>query len=142
MTIGLGAFAGAPAPGAAPAGRSSSAGSLGSRSAITSRSFFASGDHSYEVSRPFTSVSCCASPPFGSSSQTWLPLAFPGRLDRNASQRPSGLQRGDVSFSGLVVMRRCCLPSQLVIQTSVSLLSAAVSTVLTVYATHFPSGEI
>src|SRR5438067_9887227 len=39
-------------------------------------------------------------------------------------------------------MRICCAPSQLAIQTSVSLLSAAVSTLVTVYATHFPSGEI
>src|ERR1035437_3548111 len=140
MTIGLGAFAFA--PGAAPAGRSASAGSLGSRSPITSRSFFESGDQSYEVSRPLTSVNCCASPPLRSSSHTWLPLTFPGRLDRNDSQRPSGLQRGALSLSVLVVMRKCCLPSQLVIQTSVSLLSAVLSTVLSVYATHFPSGEI
>src|SRR5450755_801997 len=130
MTIGLGAFA--PGAGAAPAGRSSSAGSLGSRSAITSSSCLPSGDQSYDVSRPFTSVNCCASPPLRSSSQTWLPLAFPGRLERNESQRPSGLHRGALSLSVLVVMRRCCLPSQLVIQTSVSLLSAALSTVLTV----------
>src|ERR1039457_118315 len=130
MTIGLGAFA--PAAGAAPAGRSSSAGSLGSRSAIASSNCFPSGDQSYEVRRPFTSVNCCASPPLRSSSHTWLPLAFPGRLDRNDSQRPSGLQRGALSLSGLLVMRRCCWPSQLVIHTSVSLLSAALSTVLTV----------
>src|ERR1035437_2354995 len=130
MTIGLGAFAFA--AGAAPAGRSSSAGALGAPAALTRRSFLPSGDQSYELSRPFTSVNCCASPPFRSSSHTWLPLAFPGRLDRNASQRPSGLHRGALSLSGLVVMRRCCLPSQLVIQTSVSLLSAATSTVLRV----------
>src|SRR5260370_27488159 len=130
--MGLGAFAPAPAPAPPPAGRSSSAGALGSRSAITRSSFLPSGDQSYEVSRPFTSVSCCASPPLRSSSHTWLPFAFPGRLERNASQRPSGLQRGALSLSGLLVMRRCCVASQLVIQTSVSLLSAAASTVLTV----------
>src|ERR1035441_6281132 len=130
MTIGLGAFAFA--PGAAPAGRSSSAGSLAPGPAITRGSFLPSGDQSYELSRPFTSVNCCASPPLRSSSHTWLPLALPGRLDRNASQRPSGLHRGALSLSGLVVVRRCCLPSQLVIQTSVSLLSAATSTVLRV----------
>src|SRR6476646_6545503 len=34
-----------------------------------------------------------------------------------------------------------CVPSHDVIQTSVSLLSFAESVVVTVYATHFPSGE-
>src|SRR5206468_2182280 len=100
ITITFGAFA--PAAGAAPAGRSSSAGSLGSRSAITSSSFFPSGDQSYAVSLPFTSVNCCASPPLRSSSQTWLPFALPGRLERNDNHRPSGLHRGALSLSVLV----------------------------------------
>src|SRR5260370_1111343 len=134
--IGFGAFALL----AAAAGFSSSV-SLGSRSAITSRRRFESGDHSQDDNRPFKSVNCCASPPVRSIIQICVPLALPGRPERNDRKRPSGLKRGAFSLSGLDVIRNCCAPSQLAIHTSVSLLSAAVSTELTVYATHLPSRE-
>src|SRR5262249_23682322 len=63
------------------------------------------------------------------------------REERNARWRLSGLQRGVVSLCGLEVTRTLRAPSQLTIQTSVSLLSASRSTLVTVYATHWPSGE-
>src|SRR5262249_15410436 len=135
MTIGLGAGA----PGAAPRPPppfALSSGLFGSGSAIVTSSFFESGDQSYPLRRPLNSVNCCASPPVRSRSQIWLPFALPGRLDVKERYRPSGLHRGALSDSALEVTRMCCVPSQLVIQISVSLLSAMVSTVLTVYATH------
>src|SRR5688572_13277958 len=76
-------------------GSGSSAG--GSRRTMASR--VASGDHVYDVTPPLSCVSWRASPPERSSTHTCVPFAAPGRDDRNEISRPSGLQRGDVSFS-------------------------------------------
>src|SRR2546430_9584194 len=107
MTMGFGVFglAGAPPP-SLPGGSASRSGS-----AITSARRFESGDHSWLSKRPFISVICSASPPLRSSSQTWSPLAFPGRDDVNDRYLLSGLQRGDDSLSWLEVTWRSFVPS-------------------------------
>src|SRR2546426_2979804 len=70
-----------------------------------------------------------------------LPISS-SRLERNASHRPSGLQRGVFSPAFEVVRRTFRVPSQFVIQTALLFRSSAVSGVETVYATQAPSGEI
>src|SRR5688572_281760 len=88
-------------------------------SLIRKTSLFASGDHAYDDTPPFTSVKRCASPPRRSSSQTCEPLPS-CRDDVNARYLPSGLQRGVLSASGDDVRRKFVVPSQLTIQISVS----------------------
>src|SRR2546427_27722 len=72
--------------------------------------------------------------------QSWV--CSSSRLERNASHRPSGLQRGVFSPAFEVVRRTLRVPSQLAIQTALLFRSSAVSGVETVYATQAPSGEI
>src|SRR5678816_3793000 len=55
---------------------------------------------------------------------------------------PSGLQRGELSLSELKVICRSLLPSMFTIQMCELDLSSLASVALTVYATHWPSGEI
>src|ERR1017187_1969461 len=93
---------------------------------------FESGDHEYSGTLPSTVVSCVASPPVRGSSHTCVPLSLSARAERKASHFPSGLQRGADSASLLDVTRTCVDPSQLVIHTSVSDLSATASVVLSV----------
>src|SRR5918992_842571 len=113
----------------------------GSGSPITRARRFESGDHSCPCNRPLISVSCIASPPLRSNSQTWLPRAFPGREEVNERYFPSGLQRGELSLSLLNVIWRLLLPSMFTIQMCDVDLSAVASVVLTTYATQLPSGE-
>src|SRR5436190_9444736 len=110
-------------------------------SSTTSTSFLESGDQANSDTPPRSCVTRCASPPRRSSSQICAPLPS-CRPDKNARYRPSGLQRGALSLSGLDVSRSVVAPSQLVIQISLSDLSFAESIVVTVYATHPPSGDI
>src|ERR1051326_1051488 len=127
MTIGLGGFGGAPARGV------SFSASGSSLSLIIRSSFFESGDHWYsEIREPLTPVSCRASPPRRSSTQTWLPFALPGRDEVKEMYLPSGLERGEASDSGLLVSWTVCVPSQLTIQRSLSRLSASLSMLETV----------
>src|SRR5262249_17533180 len=85
------------------------------------------------------------SPPERLSSHTCAPCFFcdsSPRVVRNARYLLSGLHRGELSLLSVVeVSRICSAPSQLTIQISVSRLSFSTSTLPTVYATHFPSGE-
>src|SRR6478736_7374252 len=93
---------------------------------------------------PLISVSCSASPPARLRSHTCAPFFFSSsspRDARNARYLPSGLQRGVDSLSLDDVSCTCSLPSQLTIQTSRLCLSFSTSVVLTVYATHLPSGD-
>src|SRR5690242_10651319 len=90
-----------------------------------------SGAHAYSSMPSLSSVTRCASPPRRSSSQSCEPLP-PWRDDRNDRYLPSGLQRGLVSASGDDVSWIDCVPSQLVIHTSVFALSFAESSVATV----------
>src|SRR5690242_1773718 len=114
----------------------------GSGSPTTSTRRFESGDHSCPCKRPLSSVSCIASPPLRSRSQTWLPRALPGRDEVNEMYLPSGLQRGEPSLSWLKVICRSLAPSILTSQMCELDLSSLASVVPTVYATHWPSGEI
>src|SRR6185369_10179930 len=97
MTIGLGTR------GVAPGCGDGAGSDSGSGSPTTSASRFESADHSCPCKRPLISVSCMASPPLRSSSQTWLPRALPGLDDVNERYLPSGLQRGELSLSWLKV---------------------------------------
>src|SRR6476660_4267050 len=110
MTMGLGTRGVAPGCGDGPGSDS------GSGLPITSARRFESGDHSCPCKRPLISVSCIASPPLRSSSQTWLPRALPGRDDVNERYLPSGLQRGEFSLSLLKVICRSFEPSMPTIQ--------------------------
>src|SRR6185369_979897 len=128
--------------GVAPGCGDGAASASGSGSPTTSAKRFESGDHSWPCKRPLSSVSCIASPPLRSSSQTWLPRALPGRDDVNDRYLPSGLKRGEFSLSLLKVICRSLLPSMLTIQMCELDLSSFASVVPTTYATHLPSGEI
>ena len=99
-----------------------------------------SGDQAHSAIPPLMSVSFSASPPARSRSQTCPPFAF-WRDELKARYLPSGLQRGRLSLSGLDVSRSDRVPSQRTIQTSESLLSLALSALVTTYATQSPSGE-
>src|SRR6185437_16048382 len=136
MTIGLGTR------GVAPGCGDGAGSDSGSGSPTMSARRFESGDHSCPCKRPLSSVSCIASPPLRSSSHTWLPRALPARDDVNERYLPSGLQRGEFSLSWLKVICRSLLPSMLTIQMCELALSSFASVVPTVYATHWPSGEI
>src|SRR5215213_2468890 len=136
MTMGLGTR------GVAPGCGDGAGSDSGSGSAINSASRFESGDHSCPCKRPLSSVSCIASPPLRSRSHTWLPRALPGRDEVNEMYLPSGLQRGELSLSVLKVICRSLLPSMFTIQMCELDLSSLASVALTVYATHWPSGEI
>src|SRR5215213_11339889 len=135
ITIGLGTR------GVAPGCGDGAGSDSGSGSFMTSASRFESGDHSCPCKRPLSSVSCIASPPLRSRSQTWLPRALPGRDEVNEMYLPSGLQRGELSLSLLKVICRLLLPSMFTIQMCELDLSSFASVVLTTYATKFPSGE-
>src|SRR5713226_8708665 len=111
-----------------------------SRSVTTIASRFESGDQEPSVTLPCKFVSCEASPPARFSSHTWPPSSRLPRDETNASHFLSGLHRGCDSFSLLVVSRTCVEPSHLTIQMSLSGLSAALSMLVSVYATHSPSG--
>src|SRR2546428_1961339 len=119
--------------------------SLGFGSLTTSTRRFASGDQAKSDTPPLILVSGCASPPARFSNQTCEPCFFSvssPRVVRNARYLLSGLHRGLLSLVSPVNVRRTCSePSQLTIQMSVSRLSFSASTVPTVYATHFPSGD-
>jgi hypothetical protein len=74
-----------------------------------------------------SSQSCAPDP--GDPATAPLPIE---REERKERYRLSGLQRAELSPSGVDVSRIVCAPSQLVIQTSLSLRSRAVSAVPTV----------
>src|ERR1041384_7239367 len=114
----------------------------GSGAPTTSPRRFESGDQSCPCTRPLSAVSCIASPPLRSRSQTWLPRVLPGRDDVKERYLPSGLQRGELSLSLLKVICRSLLPSMPTIQMWEIDLSSFAFVVLTTYATHLPSGEI
>src|SRR5216684_2969931 len=66
-----------------------------------------------------------------------------GRDERNASDFPSGLQRGEVDDCGAVVnCQGARLPSVAAIQIEEFRRFCARSTFVTAYATNFPSGEM
>jgi hypothetical protein len=66
-----------------------------------------------------------------------------GRDERNASDFPSGLQRGEFEFCGDVVnCHGARLPSVPTIQIEALRRFCARSIFVTTYATNFPSGEI
>src|SRR6185503_20275447 len=136
MTIGFGTR------GVAPGCGDGFGSASGSGSPITSARRLESGDHSCPCKRPFNSVSCIASPPLRSKSQTWLPRVLPGRDDVNERYLPSGLKRGELSLSLLNVICLLLLPSIFTIQMWEFDLSSFASVVPTTYATHCPSGEI
>src|SRR5215213_4938274 len=93
---------------------------------------------------PLKSLTFCASPPARFSSQIWPPFFFSSSVPReatNARYLLSGLQRGDDSLSEDDVNCSCSLPSHFTIQMSVLRRSFSASMVVTVYATHTPSGD-
>src|SRR3990170_1758224 len=103
-----------------------------------------SGDHWMSETPPLKSLTRCASPPARLSSQIWPPRfrsSSVPRDDTNARYLLSGLQRGELSLSGDEVSCNCSLPSHFTIHTSVLRRSFSASMLLTVYATHRPSGE-
>ncbi len=66
-----------------------------------------------------------------------------GRVERKASDFPSGLQRGEVEDCGAVVnCQGARLPSIAAIQMEAFRRFCARSTFVTTYATNFPSGEV
>ena len=83
-------------------------------------------------------VNCRGSPPVGLMSQIWL---SPDREDSNAISEPSGDQTGFRSEAACVVSCRWTLPSTEETQISELFLLAFTSGVVSVYATHLPSGE-
>src|SRR6185436_1941505 len=109
----------------------SSACASGSGSETTRTSLLPSGDQSKSSTPPFSSVTFSASPPVRGRSQTWEASLSSSRLERNARYLPSGLQRGEVSESLLVVNRTDSWPSHRVIQTSEVLRSSLRSGVRT-----------
>src|SRR5215213_8958498 len=93
---------------------------------------------------PLKSLTRCASPPARFSNQIWPPFFFSSSVPRDATNAwylLSGLHRGDDSPSGDEVSCNCSLPYHLTIQMSVLRRSFSTSIVVTVYATHTPSGD-
>src|SRR4051812_26669650 len=103
-----------------------------------------SGDHWMSDTPPLKSLTRCASPPARLSSQICPPFFLSSSVPRDATNARyllSGLQRGEDSPSGDEVSCSCSLPSHLTIQMSVLRRSLSASIVVTVYATHTPSGD-
>src|SRR5713226_8604887 len=97
-----------------------------------------SGDHWNDCTPDFESVSFSASPPNGEIKKI---CGFSSRAEMNARRLQSGDQRGWLSFFLLVVSRIGSPPAVETSQTSASLAFSFISTDVTTYATHLPSGD-